>query len=1093
MTSSPRVTRSAAVVLLLATLLVAHVFSPAVRAQALAPDASTLWLARFDGTPDDARPDTVIASSSLAWTTGRIGQGLQFASPAQLSYARDGNIDGTAGTIEFWVRPNWNGNDGQSHTVLECGGVGGILVVKDGANNLRIIVNRYGANGYSEMGAAYGIGSWTAGTWHYCTFTWSNTSIRVYTDGTLRASQVPVHAPPALTQGDLYVGSQGGADFLNGTLDELRISSVVRASYEITAAAGGATLAHDGSTLFLAHYEGDATGTADAPDVATAITYDAGVMASAANLGTSTDLRIGAARHIGAAQGTIEFWLRPEWNGNDGAGHAVLEYGVSGGLLVMKDGGNYWRLIVNRWGPGGAPEMGVGVYIGNTWTAGAWRHCAFTWAPDSLHEYIDGEPVAAVACAVAPPAIAASQFRLGRESYGSPLNARVDELRISSVVRTLAEIRAARLATMPLDALVASPDTAWLAPGAHVVPTLRAVSGPDSIALPAGLASWSTSEPNIVAPGANDTLWAFEGGTAQLTASWRGHAASLVAIVQAPTLLVAPEVVHAWASWPIVPVVRAVVGSDTTVVPPGTVVWASSDPAIVEPGDLDTLWTRGGGDATLTASWLGASASLTVSVRAPVREPEHEALPEDLTTPAANAVWPVPVLIIRYLPTADGENLDTSISPDFWEIGDISLADLDANILAMNRRVKFALEQGSRFRGYANPGARPSLGYRVVDQITLFEQTPPGKVIGYDSGDPVYEPDWFAIFDRLDVRHYVEDLGVKEVWVWGPSLGHWPSFDPEVHHAWDIRGGWESNMSSPVTGDISNSNRDATDLPVYANTYVVYGYNYRRSQAEAVHDHGHQIESQFGHVDGVDNGIADLFWDKFRGRDGEGNRILGRCGDTHSPPNTLAEYDYENPNQEWSDIADWTPYGTGTQEWINADTWGTIEYPWPDGIGDFSQRVETQWYMYWMQSMPGWANTITYDADWLTNWWEFIGDWDGAMTAHHGLQSSSPTAGVAPSSTRSPSLAFAAPTPNPMRGAATFTLVLGTRGPLRVGLYDVQGRLVRTLRDGESPAGEQRITWDGRDEHGARVAPGLYLARAEGNGRALVRRVCLLR
>ena len=61
------------------------------------------------------------------------------------------------------------------------------------------------------------------------------------------------------------------------------------------------------------------------------------------------------------------------------------------------------------------------------------------------------------------------------------------------------------------------------------------------------------------------------------------------------------------------------------------------------------------------------------------------------------------------------------------------------------------------------------------------------------------------------------------------------------------------------------------------------------------------------------------------------------------------------------------------------------------------------------------------------------------------------------------------------------------------GLAEASAGLVRALRDGESPAGEQRITWDGRDEQGARVAPGLYLARAEGNGRALVRRVCLLR
>ena len=74
-------------------------------------------------------------------------------------------------------------------------------------------------------------------------------------------------------------------------------------------------------------------------------------------------------------------------------------------------------------------------------------------------------------------------------------------------------------------------------------------------------------------------------------------------------------------------------------------------------------------------------------------------------------------------------------------------------------------------------------------------------------------------------------------------------------------------MSSPLTGDISNSNRDPSDLPVYDKTYVVYGYNFRRSQAEAIHDHGHQLESQFAWVNEQHDGNTDLFWKQWRGQD----------------------------------------------------------------------------------------------------------------------------------------------------------------------------------------------------------------------------------
>lgn len=34
-----------------------------------------------------------------------------------------------------------------------------------------------------------------------------------------------------------------------------------------------------------------------------------------------------------------------------------------------------------------------------------------------------------------------------------------------------------------------------------------------------------------------------------------------------------------------------------------------------------------------------------------------------------------------------------------------------------------------------------------------------------------------------------------------------------------------------------------------------------------------------------------------------------------------------------------------------------------------------------MQNLPGAANGLTYRGRPLTNWWTFVGDWDGAMEA----------------------------------------------------------------------------------------------------------------
>lgn len=44
-------------------------------------------------------------------------------------------------------------------------------------------------------------------------------------------------------------------------------------------------------------------------------------------------------------------------------------------------------------------------------------------------------------------------------------------------------------------------------------------------------------------------------------------------------------------------------------------------------------------------------------------------------------------------------------------------------------------------------------------------------------------------------------------------------------------------------------------------------------------------------------------------------------------------------------------------------------------------------------------------------------------------------------------------------------------------IYDISGRLVRTLVDGPQKIGYYREIWDGRDNRGSRVASGIYFLR----------------
>jgi hypothetical protein len=55
-------------------------------------------------------------------------------------------------------------------------------------------------------------------------------------------------------------------------------------------------------------------------------------------------------------------------------------------------------------------------------------------------------------------------------------------------------------------------------------------------------------------------------------------------------------------------------------------------------------------------------------------------------------------------------------------------------------------------------------------------------------------------------------------------------------------------------------------------------------------------------------------------------------------------------------------------------------------------------------------------------------------------------------------------------------------------IYDLLGRRVRTIRDVPNGA----IVWDGRDDDGRLVKPGIYFVRVEAGGRAAVARVALI-
>ncbi|MBN2564965.1 MAG: T9SS type A sorting domain-containing protein, partial [Candidatus Eisenbacteria bacterium] len=66
-------------------------------------------------------------------------------------------------------------------------------------------------------------------------------------------------------------------------------------------------------------------------------------------------------------------------------------------------------------------------------------------------------------------------------------------------------------------------------------------------------------------------------------------------------------------------------------------------------------------------------------------------------------------------------------------------------------------------------------------------------------------------------------------------------------------------------------------------------------------------------------------------------------------------------------------------------------------------------------------------------------------------------------------------------------------GRVRLTLHNVCGQLVRTLVDGELPAGPSTAVWDGTDDNGRSLATGVYFARLSAGDQKAVAKMTLLK
>jgi polyhydroxybutyrate depolymerase len=92
-----------------------------------------------------------------------------------------------------------------------------------------------------------------------------------------------------------------------------------------------------------------------------------------------------------------------------------------------------------------------------------------------------------------------------------------------------------------------------------------------------------------------------------------------------------------------------------------------------------------------------------------------------------------------------------------------------------------------------------------------------------------------------------------------------------------------------------------------------------------------------------------------------------------------------------------------------------------------------------------------------------------------------------------PVLVLSQNVPNPFYPSTTIFYQLGEAAGVKLRVFDVNGRLVRTLVNGRQDARPHQVEWNGRDDTGHEVASGAYFYQLTAGSRSATRRLVVVR
>ncbi|MDY6862550.1 MAG: flagellar filament capping protein FliD [Thermodesulfobacteriota bacterium] len=180
---------------------------------------------------------------SATWTTtdGIFGTALDFNSGTSDEVSISSMSIPDTGTMELWIKPDFNSNDGNAHPIFSNYTDDGdrFYIYFDGTDE-KFKVNL--GDAVTDDLVQSDTTSFAAGSGpeiHITvTFDYTNDSYELFVDGTSRATSNASRTAPTGTTS--YIGSYHGAttDYFDGVIDEVKISNVVRGSSYIQDSSG---------------------------------------------------------------------------------------------------------------------------------------------------------------------------------------------------------------------------------------------------------------------------------------------------------------------------------------------------------------------------------------------------------------------------------------------------------------------------------------------------------------------------------------------------------------------------------------------------------------------------------------------------------------------------------------------------------------------------------------------------------------------------------------------------------------------------------------------------------------------------------------